>query len=106
MGRLLKETVALTKQHCATSSSTLYHCVHGNGLFCHPKTAIVCAASPFGTEWEASRGGGRPHANDANANLQAYQHFFPSLWGGLSCALPSPIYSQIINMCMTTDSPR
>lgn len=34
-------------------------------------------------EWEASWGGGRPHANDANANLQAF--FFFHGGSGLSC---------------------
>lgn len=47
---VLKGAVTLSKQHFTTSSSALYHRMHGNWLFYHLKTAIVCADSPLRTE--------------------------------------------------------
>lgn len=75
-----------TKQHCTASSSSLYLCIHGKELFLPSKNChCLRSFAVKDREWEASRGGGRPHANDANANLQANQNvvvfFFPSWWG-------------------------
>lgn len=98
---LKKEAVTLAKQRCTTSSSVLYQRIHGNGAFlpskkkkknCHCLRRFAFEDR----EWEASRGGGRPHANDANANLQAKTNiFFFSVHGGggLSCAPSSPTCS-------------
>ena len=72
-----KEAVTLSKQRCTTSSSTLYQRIHGNGAFRPSKNCHCLRRFAFeDREWEASRGGGRPHANDANANLQAKTNIF------------------------------
>lgn len=90
---MLKEAVTLSKQHCTTSFSALYQCIHGNGLFYHPKTAIVCADSPLRTE------NGRPLGAEV-AHMQMMrmptcrlnQHFFHG-GGGLSCTPSVPTCS-------------
>lgn len=95
----LKEAVTPTKQHCTASSSSLYLCIHGKGLFLPSKNChCLRSFAVKDREWEASRGGGRPHANDANANLQANQNvvffFFLHGGGGLSCTPSLPTCDQ------------
>lgn len=52
--------------------SALYRCVHGTWLFFHLKNChCLRTFASEDREWGASRGGGRPHANDAIVNLQA-----------------------------------
>lgn len=102
---VLKETVALSKQHCTTSSSALYQCIHGNWLFCHLQTAIVCADSPLRTE-----NGGPLGAEVAHMQMMRFPtcrlnqpFFFPHGGGGLSCTLSLPgcsLSSSLYTMLM------
>ena len=101
---VLKEALTLSKQHYTSSTSALYQCIHGNWLFCHLKICHCLRRFSFeDREWGASRGGGRLHANDAIANLQAKPTFFFFLsllsqrdGGGLSCAPSFPTCRQNI----------
>lgn len=95
---LKKEAVTLAKRRAPAYCISAYMEM---GLFYHPKKKkknchCLRRFAFEDREWEASRGGGRPHANDANANLQAKTNiFFFSVHGGggLSCAPSSPTCS-------------
>lgn len=52
---VFKEAVALSKLHCTTSSSALYPCIHGNGLFYHPKK-LPLSAHTEDREWGGLQG--------------------------------------------------
>lgn len=85
-----KGAVTLSKQHFTTSSSALYHCTHGNWLFYHLKTAIVCADSPLRTENGGPLGAEVAHMQMMRLpTCRLNQHCFFFFYGGgwtLLCA--------------------
>lgn len=86
-----KKAVTQSKQHCTTSSSALYQCIHGNGLFYHPKKKRKLPLSAQIRLWGQRMGGllGRRSPTCKWCECQPAGFLFFSWWERTLLSLPT-----------------